>query len=119
MFKKKFSFKQRQAESARIRAQFPDRVPVIISRAPNCKDVKDLDRHKFLVPAATSVSSLLHIIRKRIRDLPAEKSIYLFINETVMPASSAMLVNIYDEHQDEDGFLYVVFAAESTFGFTC
>jgi len=45
------------------------------------------------------------VIRKRIKLAP-EKAIFIFVSD-VLPATSAMMSAIYDEHKDEDGFLYV------------
>lgn len=31
--------------------------------------------------------------------------------------TAALMSTIYDEHKDEDGFLYIVYSGENTFGF--
>lgn len=31
-------------------------------------------------------------------------------------AAAALMSTIYDEHKDEDGFLYIVYSGENTFG---
>ena len=86
MFKKRFDFERRLSESTRIRERYPDRVPIIIERAGVSKgEVDDLSKHKYLVPNTTSVLQLQHIIRKRIPNLDADKSIFLFVKDTVMP----------------------------------
>ena len=36
--------------------------------------------------------------------------------DDVIPPTSASLKEIYDEHKDEDGFLYMTYAGENTFG---
>jgi GABA(A) receptor-associated protein len=33
-----------------------------------------------------------------------------------MPATSQLLSLIYQEHSDKDGFLYITYTGESTFG---
>ena len=33
-----------------------------------------------------------------------------------IPPTSASLKDIYDEHKDDDGFLYMTYAGENTFG---
>lgn len=43
------------------------------------------------------------MIRKRIK-LPAEKAIFIFVDE-VLPPTAALMSAIYEEHKDEDGFL--------------
>ena len=47
--------------------------------------------------------------------LPAEKALFLFING-IVPSSSSLLSTIYDQQKDEDGFLYVKYTFENTFG---
>ena len=116
MFKKKFNFETRLAESTRIRKAYPDRVPLIIQRAQNSKDVEDLKKHKYLVPAGTSIAQLIAIIRKRMTGLPAEKSIFIFVNETSMPSANATLAEVDNSHRDKDGFVYVHYAGENVFG---
>jgi GABA(A) receptor-associated protein len=39
----------------------------------------------------------------------------MFCNEAMVPTASLMGA-IYEERKDEDGFLYVVYGGESTFG---
>ena len=38
------------------------------------------------------------------------------INGIVIVLRSASMAEIYQEHQDDDGFLYVAYSGESTFG---
>ncbi|GAA5982691.1 hypothetical protein JCM11641_002338 [Rhodosporidiobolus odoratus] len=40
---------------------------------------------------------------------------FIFVDE-VLPPTAAMMSMIYDEHKDEDGFLYVTYSGENTFG---
>lgn len=56
----------------------------------------------------------VYVIRKRIK-LSAEKALFVFVNG-VLPPTAALLSTIYDEHADPDGFLYVTFSGENTFG---
>ena len=116
MFQKKFNFERRLAESSRIRHSYPNRVPVIIQRASCCKDVEPIDKCKYLVPSSTSVAQLIAIIRKRIPDLTPDKSIFIFVNDTTMPPSASTLLEIDDTYRNKDGFVYVYYAGESTFG---
>ncbi|TPX30286.1 hypothetical protein SmJEL517_g06123 [Synchytrium microbalum] len=57
------------------------------------------------------------VLRKRIK-LDPRRGMFLLvgIENTVMPASSASLSRIYNEHRDEDGFLYMTIALENAFG---
>lgn len=77
-------------------------------------DIAEIDKKKYLVPQDLTVSQFVYVIRKRIK-LAAEKSIFIFINN-VIPPSTALMSAIYEEHKDEDGFLYITYSGENTFG---
>ena len=115
-FKKKFTFEKRLDESSRIIEKYPERIPVIVERAKtHAKDIDDIDRNKFLVPNDLTMANFMYIIRKRLK-LSPEKSIFLFVNNTSIVPTSTLMSNIYTENKDEDGFLYIRYASESTFG---
>ena len=111
-FQSKHSFLKRKEESDRILAKYPDRVPVICERIT--RRINELDRKKYLCPGDLSLANFMYVIRKRMK-LEPEKAIYLFINDKLCP-TSALLSQIYDENKDEDGFLYIKYDGESTFG---
>ena len=104
---------RRRSESDRIRAKYPDRVPVICERADR-SDVPDIDKKKYLVPADLTVGQFIYVIRKRIK-LPPEKAIFIFVDNVIPPTASLMSA-VYEVQRDEDGFLYVTYSGENTFG---
>jgi len=112
-FKEENTFDQRARDSRKIRDKYPERIPVIVERAAN-SNIADIDKHKFLVPGDISMAQFMWIIRKRIH-LPAERALFVFIGKTI-PQSSANMGAIYEEHCDEDGFLYIAYSGENTFG---
>ena len=103
----------RKAESARIRAKYPDRCCVIVTKVPG-STAPDIDRHKYLVPGDLSVGQFIYVVRKRLRINP-EKAIFLFIGG-VLPPTSAQVGAVYEEKKSADGFLYVTYDSETTFG---
>ncbi|ESR62976.1 hypothetical protein CICLE_v10017176mg [Citrus x clementina] len=106
---------RRLAESARIREKYPDRIPVIVEKAEKT-DVPDIDKKKYLVPADLSVGQFVYVVRKRIK-LSAEKAIFVFVKNT-LPPTGALMSAIYEENKDEDGFLYMTYSGENTFGWS-
>lgn len=114
MFKEDHSLEHRCIESAKIRNKYPDRVPVIVEKVSGSQIV-DIDKRKYLVPSDITVAQFMWIIRKRIQ-LPSEKAIFLFVDKTV-PQSSITMGQLYEKEKDEDGFLYVAYSGENTFGF--
>tara|TARA_B100001248_G_C26981570_1_gene274844 strand:- start:23 stop:433 length:411 start_codon:yes stop_codon:yes gene_type:complete len=111
-FKEKTNFEKRLEESTRILEKYPDRVPIICERLT--KKVPLLDRSKYLCPRDLSMGNFMYVIRKRLK-LDEGMAIYLFINETLVPVSKD-LGAIYEEKKDKDGFLYVRYDSETTFG---
>ena len=104
---------KRKSEAARIRAKYPDRIPVICEKDDR-SDIPDIDKKKYLVPADLTVGQFVYVIRKRIK-LSPEKAIFIFINNTLPPTASLMST-IYEEQKDSDGFLYITYSGENTFG---
>ena len=113
LFKDSFSYENRCEESARIKNKYPHRVPIIVEKAKNCI-LSDPDKKKYLVPNDMNISQFIYIIRKRIKMKP-EQAIFITINNC-LPESNTQICQIYNKHKDEDGFLYVVYSSENTFG---
>ena len=113
-FQEMHSFEKRKAEAKRIRVKYPDRIPVIAEKAAN-SDIPDIDKKKYLVPADLNMGQFVYVIRKRI-ELESDKAIFAFINNSILPPTGALMSQIYKDHQNEDGFLYITYSGESTFG---
>lgn len=107
--------KLKEGELEKIRAMHPDKVPIFVTRASNTdRHTPDISKHKFLIPSHFTTHELLHTIRKWIK-LGPEQALYVFINNT-SPSSSALLIQLYEQHKDEDGILRIMYACENTFG---
>ncbi|KAK3434569.1 hypothetical protein EUGRSUZ_D02047 [Eucalyptus grandis] len=115
-FKQEHDLEKRRAEAARIREKYPDRIPVIVEKAER-SDIPNIDKKKYLVPADLTVGQFVYVIRKRIK-LSAEKAIFIFV-DNVLPPTGAIMSAIYEDKKDEDGFLYVTYSGENTFGLGC
>ncbi|THU75059.1 hypothetical protein C4D60_Mb04t39920 [Musa balbisiana] len=92
-FKLEHPLEMRQAEASRIREKYPDRIPVIVEKAER-SDIADIDKKK---------EGHLRFCQERI----------------VPPTAAALMSAISDseEHKDdEDGFLYMSYGGENTFG---
>lgn len=112
-FKDDYDFESRKAEADRIRQKYSGRIPVICEKADKTS-IAEIDKRKYLVPSDLSVGQFVYVVRKRIK-LDPEEAIFLFVND-VLPPTSALLGSIYDEHKDKDGFLYITYSGENTFG---
>lgn len=97
-----------------ILSKYPDRVPVRIDRAEKA-DIPDIDKHKYLVPRDMTLGQFVYVIRKRI-NLNEAQAIFVFVGNTILPPTSAMMGQLYDEHKDDDKLLYIKYSGENTFG---
>ena len=114
-FKDTFSFEKRLEEASKILDKYPEKIPVIVQKNKRCKNVDDISKNKFLVPADLTLAQFIYVIKKRIQ-MTAEMSLYVFTKDDAIPSSTATLQNLYEEFKDEDKFLYLFYAGENTFG---
>lgn len=112
-FKARHSFERRAKEAGKALARFPDKVPVIVERAPR-STLPENARVKHLVPFDLPVFELQGIIRRRIK-LPPEQALFFFVGNSIA-ASGALIGEVYQREHDADGFLYVTYSGENTFG---
>jgi len=82
-------------------------VEQVICEKVEKSDITAIDKKKYLVPSDLTVGQFCYVIRKRIKLAP-EKAIFIFVNE-VLPPTAALMSSIYEEHKDEDGFLYITY----------
>ena len=112
-FKTKNNFDQRCDESKKIMNKYPQRVPIIVEKC-NKSTINDIDKNKYLVPKDMCMNQFIFIIRKRIQ-LDASQSLFVMINNQLSP-SNIPLGEIYEKQKDKDGFLYMTYTSENTFG---
>lgn len=113
-FKMTNSFEKRKAESMRMKNKYPDKIPIIIEKA-EASQLPGMQKQKYLMQNKITIGQLLYIIRKQINISPTE-SIFLIINNSNIPSTSATVGDIYNQFADKDGFLYITYSSQQTFG---
>jgi GABA(A) receptor-associated protein len=113
-FKQENSFEDRKKETVKIMKKYDDRIPIIIERSART-DLPDVEKNKYLVPDTLTVGQFIFTALRTRLKIDREKALFVFINDQI-PPTSASLKDVYDEHKDEDGFLYITYAGENTFG---
>ena len=84
-----------------------------MEKAPKAR-IKDLDKKKYLVPSDITVGQFYFLIRKRIH-LKPEDALFFFVNNLI-PPTSATMGSVYQEHHEDDLFLYIAYSDESVYG---
>ena len=112
-YKKNVSEDTRIQECSRILNKYPDRIPIVVCKDKNCS-LLDIDKQKYLVPQDMSLGQFMYVIRKRIRLQPNE-ALFVLVNNSLIPSNKS-LQEIYESNKDTDGFLYIVYSSENTFG---
>tara|TARA_B110000971_G_scaffold218535_1_gene257554 strand:+ start:5006 stop:5350 length:345 start_codon:yes stop_codon:yes gene_type:complete len=112
-FKKKNEYSRRLIESTNIKQKYKDRIPIIVERYKESK-LPEIDKSKYLVPKDMNLGQFVYIIRRRIK-LDANQALFVTVNGQ-LGGSATIISDLYDLHKDEDGFLYIVYTSENTFG---
>jgi GABA(A) receptor-associated protein len=112
-FREKFSDEERQNKSKTLLGKYPDRIPVIVEKDSSCR-LQEMSSSKMLIPQHMNMGQLAMIIRKKI-ELTSEQGLFFLVNDQLIPVSQNML-QIYNTEKDPDGFLYIIYTAENTFG---
>ena len=108
-------FEKRKTESAHIISKHSDRKP-IIAYTDDEKFIDKMEKYKYLVPEDTTIAQFMTVLRKKI-DLNKEEALYLYVkNGQVIIPTVNTVGGVYNEFANEDGFLYVKFVGENTFG---
>jgi GABA(A) receptor-associated protein len=112
-FKNKNSFDKRKEESDNVIIKYPDRIPIIVQKHTST-ELPDIDKYKYLVPKSMSITQFSFIVRKRVKLEPSQ-AIFITINNKLV-SSNKTISELYNDEKDDDGFLYIVYTGENTFG---
>lgn len=115
-FKIKNTFEKRCEEYDKVCKKFPDKIPIIVEKGND--KTYDIDQNKYLVPMTCdkpiTMGHFANDVRKRLK-LKQDEALFFFINNTI-PSMTQPITEIYQQHKDTDGFLYINYSAENTFG---
>lgn len=113
-FKMQNSYEKRKDESTRLKNKFPDKIPVILEKTETSL-LPNINKQKFLMQKDVTIGQFLYIIRSSI-NLDSSEAIFLIINGNIVPATSSTIGEVHTNHGDKDGFLYVHYSAQQTYG---
>jgi hypothetical protein len=106
---------RRLQESTKIVKKHPGRLPIIV--VPNSAKAPSINNHKYIVPKDIPLGQFMAIIRSKMSMDPKE-ALYLFISDQKLMCSPTNMIDVlYNQYKHPDGYLYVYYDLESTFGY--
>lgn len=114
-YKQKISFENRKLQSEKMLQKYNDKIPIVVEKNYKLSCNPDIDKNKYLVPYDLSFGEFLHVIRKRTK-IDSNQALFAFINNKI-PCTNDIMINIYNNNVDDDGFLYIIYSLENTFGY--
>lgn len=115
-FKQENSLDKRIELSQKIIINHPGRYPVIVE--PYKYDditIPKILKRKYLAPEDINMGQLLYQVRKNIENLTPDESLNFFIDNRNVVMND-YLYDVYKKRRDSDGFLYIKYTTEPTFG---
>ncbi len=112
-YKSRYSEEYRLNEYNKIIKKYPNKVPVIVCKSEYCT-LDNIDKEKFLVPSDMTIGQFIYVIRKRI-NIESHQALFITINNSLQ-GSNKLMQEIYESNKDKDGFLYIKYTSENTFG---
>lgn len=117
-YKKTTPLEERLQKSNKMTSLYPDRVPIIVEMSSSSSSyntyIASSHKVKYLVPYNITMGQFIKILRDKIK-IDQATALFFFIKNKIFPITS-LIGEIYKENADEDGFLYIEFCEESTFG---
>lgn len=73
-----------------------------------------METRRLCVPPGITIAQLTYLLRRRM-GLAPEEALFIFAGSSVL-SSNTLLSVVYERHKDPDGFLYIKYSGENTFG---
>ncbi len=110
------SFEDRKKRSNSLLSKYPDKIPVILEKSKKDKYLPKIDKSKLLVAHDMTVATVLQLLKKNIKT-DEKTAIYIMVsNKNIMLSGSQSITDIYNNHKNDDGFLYLEYCTENVFG---
>ena len=104
---------KRKLCSDEILRKYPDKIPVIVDRGT--KDAPAIAKHKYLIDSCNELVYLIMTIRRQVL-VPKEDALFFFTESHSAIPMTMLMGNLYATYKNSDGFLYIFYTRESTFG---
>ena len=101
------SFNERKKKCNSLLSKYPDKIPVILEKSKVDKYLPKIDKSKLLVSQDMTISNIIKLLKSNLK-INENTSIYIVVSKkNVMVSGSQSIFSIYQEHKNDDGFLYL------------
>jgi len=111
-FRDVHSFEERKGMADRVKINNSESVPVIVERVAS-STAPAIERCKYLINKKTTVQKFLGDMHTLLRPQPSQP-LHFFVAKGgcfySLSASDLWLARIYEEQQEDDGFLYITYS---------
>lgn len=112
MFKTLYSESERKQKSEYLHSKYPTIRCIILSSSG---ELEQPVQCKFFAPRDAPFICVTNAFRQQLPRIKSEIALFYFVGGYLIPMSRS-IEEIWKEHHDADGFLYISVAAESCFG---
>ena len=108
------NLEERKQEYDKVIKSNPGKIAIICEKAPN-SHIVDIEKSKFLIAEDISLSQFSVMIRKKLK-MGKEEALFFLVNGKKSLTGDGSMLEIYNTYKNEDGFLYIAYAAEEVWG---
>ena len=88
---------------------------MVCEELQNSTRFPELETRRITVPSEINVAQLIYLLRRRM-GLSPEESLFVFAGSSLL-SSNTLIYVAYERYKDPDGFLYIKYSGENTFGY--
>ena len=99
--------------AGKLMANNRDHVPVVV--VGNGINAPIITKQKYICPVSVTGDGFRKDIRDHMEALDSTGALFYFVDNALLPMNKTM-GEIYDRYKSNDGFLYVIYSVENTFG---
>jgi len=90
--------------------KYPEKIPIICQKDPNCSNLPETDKTKYLVSKELTVAQFNCMIRNSLGVNEEESAFYLLVNMKYTITGDISLSEVYQKYKNpQDGFLYIIY----------
>lgn len=112
------SFSKRLEEANKVISKYPGKTPIICEKQTKLKfnsENPQEKRIKYLVSSSHTIGEFIFFLKSKL-GIKKDQSIFLFIDNNMIPRSNETIGDIYSKYKADDNFLYIKYCYENTFG---